>query len=75
MKTNETGLEWLANLNKEDQILYCKNRVNHKRSSDKDDIATFLSQEFSDFKTFIDAGFVWRDTPEGHEYWDKIYNS
>jgi hypothetical protein len=75
MNPRETGLEWLANLNKEDQILYCKNRVNHRRAADKDNIATFLSEEFPDFKTFIDQGFVWRDTPEGHDYWDKICNS
>lgn len=69
------AVEWLGKLRKEDQILYCKNRVNQRRPSDKDDIATFLSQEFPDFQTFIDAGFVWRATPEGHDYWDKIYNA
>ncbi len=75
MNPRETGLEWLALLTKTDQIRFCKNRVNHRRSTDKDDIATFLSEEFPDFKTFIDQGFVWRDTPEGHDYWDKICNS
>jgi hypothetical protein len=69
------AVEWLGKLSKEDQILFCKNRVNHKRPTDKGTIATFLSYDFDTFESFIDAGFVWRDTPEGHEYWNKIYNA
>lgn len=75
MKTGETGLEWLDLLTKTDQIRFCKNRVNHNKPSDTGDIATFLSREFPDFKTFINQGFVWRNTPEGRAYWDKICNS
>jgi hypothetical protein len=76
------GLEWLGKLTKEEQILFCKNRVNYKRPKDKANIATFmcykltiaqyLNTEFSSFTQFIDYAFSWEDTPEGHRYWADI---
>lgn len=67
------GVEWLGKLTKEEQILFCKNRVNHKRPNDKENIATFLSYDFDTFEHFIDAGFVWSNTPEGYEYWATMF--
>ena len=67
------GVEWLGKLTKEEQILFCKNRVNHKRPRDKANIATFLSYDFDTFESFIDAGFIWIATPEGHDYWNTVY--
>lgn len=71
------GIEWLGQLSKEEQILFCKNRVNLGRFSlvttfGKLTIAGYLSAEFSSFQEFIDYAFEWAKTPEGYEYWMQI---
>lgn len=78
MKKNKIGLHWLGLLSKEDQILFCKNRVNlgpgtaDYLPSYKLTIAQYLNMEFSSFAQFIDYAFSWEDTPEGHRYWADI---
>ena len=77
MKQGKIGVEWLAQLSKEEQILFCKNRVNWGRFSlattfGKLTIAGYLSAEFSSFQEFIDYAFEWDKTPEGHSYWADI---
>lgn len=68
------GYEYLDKLTKEEQVQFCRARVNHKRAMDTDDIATYLMRDFADFGEFIDQAFVWINTPEGHDYWSEIYN-
>ncbi len=76
MKQSKIGIEWLAQLSKEEQILFCKNRVNFGRnllSSRKNlTIAEYLNDQFSSFSQFIEHGFVWSSTPEGQDYWSGI---
>lgn len=76
MKQGKIGVEWLAQLSKEEQILFCKNRVNFGRnlSSSRSNltIAQYLNDRFYSFSQFIDHGFVWTDTPEGQDYWASI---
>jgi hypothetical protein len=78
MKKNKIGVHWLGLLSKEDQILFCKNRVNlGANHADhlpfyKLTIAQYLNTEFSSFTQFIDYAFSWEDTPEGHRYWADI---
>jgi hypothetical protein len=70
------GVEWLSKLSKEDQILFCKNRVNHRNRGEVTKrgltIAQYLILEYDSFSQFIDHAFMWEDTPEGHDYWDGI---
>lgn len=72
MKQSKIGIEWLAQLSKEEQILFCKNRVNHSRDRSSNrglTIGQYLIKDFDSFNAFIDRAFVWSETPEGHEYW------
>ena len=73
------GIEWLGQLSKEEQILFCKNRVNFCRnltpsatSKRNLTIAEYLNERFSSFVQFIDQGFLWSSTPEGQDYWRGI---
>jgi hypothetical protein len=72
------GVQWLGRLSKEEQIVFCKNRVNH-RDTGLDTyrgmtIAQYLLCEFDSFNKFIDGAFIWQNTPEGHDYWSDIAN-
>lgn len=68
------GIEWLRKLDKTQQVLFCKNRVNHSKRSFTAGltIAEYLIKEFSSFNSFIDKAFIWDETPEGHDYWECI---
>ncbi len=70
------GVQWLGRLSKEEQIVFCKSRVNHRDggagSKRGMTIAQYLLCEFDSFNDFIDQAFHWEKTPEGHEYWAEI---
>jgi hypothetical protein len=78
VKEKKLGVEWLDYLSKENQILFCKNRVNFGRfmysssSYANLTIAQYLSSEFDSIHDFIDYAFEWAKTPEGHDHWSIL---
>jgi hypothetical protein len=79
VKEKKLGVEWLDYLSKENQILFCKNRVNFGRfmySSSSSyanlTIAEYLGSEFYSIHDFINHAFEWVKTPEGHDYWSIL---
>jgi hypothetical protein len=69
------GIYWLDNLTGEEQVQFCKNRVNlrsHSRIFQKETIAEYLLSEFDTFSTFIDSGFVWSLSTEPEGFWMEM---
>lgn len=38
-------------------------------------ILDYLQATYPDMDDFISSGFIWNETPEGYEYWEKIANA
>ena len=67
----------------EDLGVYYKWRVNCKSKRESPDrsledrekrVESFLNYEGYTTSEIVDQAFTWEDTPEGQEYWLKIYN-
>ena len=67
----------------EDLGVYYKWRVNCKSKRESPDrsledrekrVESFLNYEGYTTSEIVDNAFTWEDTPEGEEYWLKIYN-
>ena len=76
--TREEKIETL-----EDLGVYYKWRVNCKSKRESPDrsledrekrVESFLNYEGYTTSEIVDQAFTWEDTPEGQEYWLKIYN-
>ena len=76
--TREEKIETL-----EDLGVYYKWRVNCKSKRESPDrsledrekrVESFLNYEGYTTSEIVDNAFTWEDTPEGEEYWLKIYN-
>ena len=76
--TREEKIETL-----EDLGVYYKWRVNCKSKRESSDrsledrekrVESFLNYEGYTTSEIVDQAFTWEDTPEGQEYWLKIYN-
>ena len=71
------GIQYLDLLNKDEQVRYCRNRVNHPHSLNDSkhagkNIADFLNTEFVSFEEFVDQGFLWEQSTEGYSYWYEM---
>ena len=71
------GIQYLDLLNPEQQVAYCRNRVNHPHSLNDSkhagkNIADFLNTEFVSFEEFVDQGFLWEQSTEGYSYWYEM---
>lgn len=54
---------------------YWWSKLSHKQKKEfkKNTNVDFLKMTIKlTFRQFISGGFIWEDTKEGHEYWDKI---
>ena len=67
----------------EDLGVYYKWRINCKSKREDPDrsledrekrVESFLNYEGYTTSEIVDQAFTWEDTPEGEEYWLKIYN-
>mgnify|MGYP003589714177 CR=1 FL=1 len=67
----------------EDLGVYYKWRVNCKSKREDPDssletrekrVESYLDYEGYTTSEIVDQAFIWQDTPEGEEYWSKIYN-
>lgn len=76
--TREEKIETL-----EDLGVYYKWRVNCKSKRESPDrsledrekrVESFLNYEGYTTSEIVDQAFTWEDTPEGEQYWLKIYN-
>lgn len=70
------GVEWLAMLSKENQVLFCRNRVNVRDFNQSIvPIAEYLNAEYPSFDAFLRKAFVWQLSPQGHDYWEHCSNN
>ena len=58
---------WFSLLSKKEQKEYKENVENTKLDWD-----WLLEHEKEDFVGFIGCGFIWHETPQGHDYWREI---
>ena len=59
------GIEYLAMLSKEEQVLFLKNLNNISNKK----ISTYLLGEHDSYHSFITGSFTFAHSPEGHDYW------
>lgn len=45
---------------------FCKNVIETRN------IEEFFEDERGDMHTWIASAFVWKDSPQGHDYWESI---
>lgn len=64
----KTGLEYLKELNPDEQVLFLKNLNNIANIK----ISKYLMNEYDTYHAFITGSFTFRDCPEGHDYWWNI---
>lgn len=80
----KTGIEWLAEMAYQHQVLFLK-RLSETRASESVDrakyadqiwpIADYLNKEHDSLYHFILRSFNWEATPEGHDYWKQLAES
>lgn len=67
-----TGTECFARLEPDVQQQFI---INLQRAKGLSRSMEFMNRDFGMMCDFIDKGFTWRSTTEGHDYWQSIYNS
>lgn len=69
------GWDWFITLNKDNQRCWMDNMLNHIQYKDFDHIIFILNREYGNLRDFLLNSFIWDDTPEDCEYWDRIENN
>lgn len=62
------GIEYLAMLSKEEQVLFLKNLNNVANTK----ISTYLMREHDSYHSFLTGSFTFTASTEGHDYWWDI---
>lgn len=66
-RINRVGQYYFDKLPKSAQEKFLKNLKNGGISTEK-----YMKMIFKNKESFVSSAFIWRDTPEGHRYWEKI---
>jgi len=66
---NKSGYYYLRKLSRTDRKSY---RKNFKSNVIHIPLKMWLESEALDMEDFIGGAFVWKNTPEGHDYWEQL---